>query len=121
MTGAMFDPVSLAADLLAAYDTQMRAAEGSGLPGGVYAKPAPPPPGMGGQHRGFVSGPADLGVDGAALDGLIARQREFFGARGEAVEWKTRGHDRPSGIPERLLAAGFVPEPQETVLVGLAR
>jgi GNAT superfamily N-acetyltransferase len=115
------NPVSLAADLLAAYDTQMRAAEVSGLPAGVYAETDPPITRIVGQHRGFVSGPADLGVDGAALDGLIARQREFFGARGEAVEWKTRGHDRPSGIPERLLAAGFVPEPQETVLAGLAR
>ncbi len=73
-----------------------------------------------GQHRGFVSGPADLGVGGTALDALIARQRDFFAARGEAVEWKTRGHDRPPGIPERLMAAGFAPEPQETVLIGLA-
>jgi hypothetical protein len=118
---ATFDPVSLAADLLAAYDTQLRAAEMSGLPAGVYAEADPPITRIVGQHRGFVSGPADLGVDGAALDGLIARQRDFFAARGEAVEWKTRGHDRPSSIPERLLAADFVPEPQETVLVGLAK
>ncbi len=113
--------MSPAADFLAAYDTQLRAAEVSGLPTGVYAETDPPITRIMGQHRGFVSGPADLGVDGAALDALIARQREFFAARGEAVEWKTRGHDRPSGIPERLLAAGFVPEPQETVLVGLAK
>jgi hypothetical protein len=118
---ATFDPVSVAADFLAAYDTQLRAAEVSGLPAGVYAEADPPITRIVGQHRGFVSGPADLGVDGPALEALIARQREFFGARGEAVEWKTRGHDRPSGIPERLLAAGFVPEPRETVLVGLAK
>ncbi|MGW4905901.1 GNAT family N-acetyltransferase [Streptomyces sp. NPDC004270] len=64
-----------------------------------------------GQHRGFVTGPRDWGgVRGAELDALIARQRDFFAARGEAVEWKTRGHDDP---------ADFVPEPQETVVIAL--
>jgi GNAT superfamily N-acetyltransferase len=73
-----------------------------------------------GQLRGFVSGMRDLGVSGADLDALIARQRDFFAARGEAVEWKTRGHDLPADLPERLRAAGFVPEDQETVLIGVA-
>jgi hypothetical protein len=41
-------------------------------------------------------------------------------ARGEAVEWKTRAHDRPEDLTDRLLAAGFLPEPRETVLIGLA-
>jgi hypothetical protein len=73
-----------------------------------------------GQVRGFVDGPRDLGVAGAGLEALIARQRDFFAARGEAVEWKTRGHDVPADLPQRLLIAGFVPEEQETVLVGVA-
>ncbi|MFC5911407.1 GNAT family N-acetyltransferase [Streptacidiphilus monticola] len=73
-----------------------------------------------GQFRGFVTGPRDLGVAGPELDALIARQRDFFAARGEAVEWKVRGHDLPADLPARLQAAGFVPEPQETVLVGRA-
>ncbi|MFF4275057.1 GNAT family N-acetyltransferase [Streptomyces sp. NPDC001536] len=73
-----------------------------------------------GQFRGFVSGPRELGVDGDALDGLIVRQRDFFAARGEAVEWKTRGHDTPADLTERLSAAGFVPEDRETVLIGRA-
>ncbi|MBY8882651.1 GNAT family N-acetyltransferase [Streptomyces sp. PLK6-54] len=73
---------------------------------------------MVGQFRGFVQAPADLGVTGAGLDALIARQRDYFAARGEGVEWKVRGHDRPADLPERLRAAGFVPEEQETVLVG---
>ncbi|MEV4536382.1 GNAT family N-acetyltransferase [Asanoa sp. NPDC049518] len=55
----------------------------------------------------------DLSV--ADLDALIARVRD----RGETVEWKTYGHDRPD-LVERLRLAGFVPEDQETVLVGLA-
>ncbi|MFD4508813.1 GNAT family N-acetyltransferase [Streptomyces sp. NPDC058457] len=71
-----------------------------------------------GQHRGFVTGPRDWGgVRGPELDALIARQRDFFAARGEAVEWKTRGHDDPADLPERLRAAGFVPEDQETVVI----
>ncbi|SNT08696.1 hypothetical protein SAMN05421812_103100 [Asanoa hainanensis] len=55
----------------------------------------------------------DLSV--ADLDALIARVRD----RGETVEWKTYGHDRPD-LVDRLRLAGFVPEDQETVLVGLA-
>ncbi|MEV7883546.1 GNAT family N-acetyltransferase [Streptomyces sp. NPDC002817] len=73
-----------------------------------------------GQFRGFVSGPRELGVDGDALDGLIVRQRDYFAARGEAVEWKTRGHDTPADLTERLSAAGFLPEDRETVLIGRA-
>ncbi|MEV4559976.1 GNAT family N-acetyltransferase [Kitasatospora sp. NPDC049285] len=73
-----------------------------------------------GGFRGFVTSPAaDLGLDGAELDALIARQRDFFAARGEAVEWKTRGHDRPADLPDRLRAAGFAAEDPETVLIGV--
>ncbi|MEU5382740.1 GNAT family N-acetyltransferase [Kitasatospora cineracea] len=74
-----------------------------------------------GGFRGFVTSPRpDLGLRGDALDELIVRQREFFAARGESVEWKTRGHDLPADLPARLTAAGFVGEEPETVLVGLA-
>jgi GNAT superfamily N-acetyltransferase len=107
------------AALLAAYDAQLRPAETANLPPGVVAEHDGPIVRIVGQHRrGFVSGPPDLGLDDTALAALIARQRDFFAARGEAVEWKTRGHDRPAGLPELLLAAGFVAEPRETVLVG---
>lgn len=54
------------------------------------------------------------------MDALIARQRTFFAARGEAVEWKTRAHDLPADLPQRLTAAGFVAEQRETVLIGEA-
>jgi hypothetical protein len=52
--------------------------------------------------------------------GLNSLPREFFAARGEAVEWKTRGHDLPADLATRLRAAGFVPEDQETVLIGIS-
>lgn len=103
--------------LLAAYDDQLRPAEWTNLPPGAHAEWDGPVVRVVGEHVGFVSGPADLGVDGPALAAVIARQRDFFAARAEGVEWKTRGHDRPAGLPELLLAAGFVAEPRETVLI----
>jgi predicted GNAT family acetyltransferase len=53
------------------------------------------------------------------LERLIARQRDYFAGRGEAVEWKTRAHDKPADLTARLRAAGFLPEKQQTVLIGL--
>jgi len=106
-------------ELLRAYDEQMRSGSGVLAPG-VKEERDGPLRRVVGQFRGFVEGPADLGVDGAALDALIARQRDYFAARGEAVEWKTRAHDRPAGLTTRLRAAGFVSEDEETVLVGVA-
>ncbi|WP_328978213.1 GNAT family N-acetyltransferase [Streptomyces canus] len=105
--------------LLSAYDDQMRGAPPT-PPAGVTYQQDGPLLRIVGQFRGLVSGPRDLGVDGGALDELIARQRDFFAARGEAVEWKTRSHDTPADLAERLRAAGFVPEERETVLVGRA-
>lgn len=105
--------------LLAAYDDQMRGAPPA-PPEGVSYEQDGPLLRVVGQFRGFVSGPRDLGVSGAELDRLIVRQRERFAARGEAVEWKTRGHDRPADLADRLRAAGFVPEDRETVMIGLA-
>jgi len=71
-------------------------------------------------RRGFVTYRSLDGVTGAELDALIARQRDFYAARGEAIEWKLHGHDLPEDLPVRLRAAGFGPEEQETVVIGLA-
>ncbi len=103
--------------LLAAYDEQVRPAERGALPPGARAERDGPLLRVTGTHRGFVSTPRDMGLRGAELDALIARQRDWFTARGEAVEWKTRAHDEPADLCERLLAAGFVPEERETVVV----
>lgn len=107
----------LAATLLAAYDAQMRAVQPTPAPGVGYEHDGPLLRVVG-QHRGFVTGPHDWGgLRGAALDEAIARQRDFYAARGEAVEWKVRGYDVPADLPDRLRSAGFVPEPQETVVI----
>ncbi|KAB2378154.1 GNAT family N-acetyltransferase [Actinomadura montaniterrae] len=100
-------------DLLAAYDEHLR---GTGVPAqGAWIEQDGPLLRVVGEHRGFVTGPRDL--SGHDVDALIAAQTAFFGARGEAVEWKARGHDLPSDLPDRLRAAGFVAEPTETVVI----
>jgi GNAT superfamily N-acetyltransferase len=106
--------------LLAAYDEEIRPSESRNLPPGVHAERDGPIVRIVGQYRGFISAPADLALGGDRLDALIARQRDFFAQRGEAVEWKIRSHDRPEDLAVRLRRAGFVPEPRETVLIGLA-
>ena len=47
---------------------------------------------------------------------LVAWMREQPGY----VEWKYYSHDRPPDLPERLRAAGLVPEDEETVVVAEA-
>jgi GNAT superfamily N-acetyltransferase len=73
-----------------------------------------------GVRRGYISGPRDVGVTGAELDRLIARQRDYFAGHGQAVAWHTRAHDEHADLPARLRAAGFVPGDERTVLIGLA-
>ena len=104
--------------LLAAYDAEVRPGEWKNLPAGVNAETDGPVVRVLGFSRGFISPPPVLELDGEELSSLIRRQREVFAGRGEAVEWKTRGHDLPKDIVARLLAEGFLPEDSETVLIG---
>jgi GNAT superfamily N-acetyltransferase len=57
------------------------------------------------------------GLDGPAVDDLVARQIEYFADRGMRFEWKLHGHDLPADLPERLVAAGLVPEERETLVI----
>ena len=106
-------------ELLHAYDTQLRNNEGEVLPAGVMREGDGPLFRLFGFSAGWgFVGYRDLaGIEGAALDGLIARQVDFFARRGERFEWKFHGHDRPPDLATRLLAAGFAPEEEETVLI----
>lgn len=61
---------------------------------------------------------SDLDEDGA--DAAIAAQLAAFARYGHPFEWKVYGHDRPADLPARLRAAGFSPEPAETVMVAEA-
>jgi GNAT superfamily N-acetyltransferase len=106
-------------ELLAAYDSQLRGHVHDRLPDSVRVE-------RDGQlvrtlrfgNRGFVEYRDLAGLEGRELDTLIARQVQVFAARGEPFEWKLHGHDRPADLPDRLRAAGLVPEDRETVVIG---
>jgi GNAT superfamily N-acetyltransferase len=107
-----------ASQLLLAYDAQLRDRVPERLPEGVTAERDGPLVRFVGFEGGGFVGYRDLaGIDGAELDALIARQVEVFADRGERFEWKLHGHDLPADLPERLRAAGFVPEEIETVVI----
>jgi GNAT superfamily N-acetyltransferase len=106
--------------LLAAYDAQLRGHPPDPIPRGWIVERDGPVQRQYTEHGGFIGyrSVADLAPDD--LDALIGRQRDIFAARGEPVEWKWHSHDLPADLPQRLMAAGFVPEERETVVVGLA-
>jgi GNAT superfamily N-acetyltransferase len=105
--------------LLEAYDAQLRAHVHDRLPDSIRAEwDGPLLRTVGFGNRGWIEYRDLAGLDGDELDGLITRQVRFFAERGEPFEWKLHGHDRPADLPHRLLAAGFVPEETETVVIG---
>jgi GNAT superfamily N-acetyltransferase len=110
----------LAAELLEAYDSQVRTALTNRLPPGWQVSWDGPLMRISGGHRGFVGYRELAGRSGADLDALIERTGAHFDARGEAFEWKWHSHDEPPDLADRLLAHGFVPEELETVLIGPA-
>jgi len=50
-------------------------------------------------------------------DATIAVEVERFAARGHPWEWKYHSYDRPTDLPDRLRAAGFIAGEVEAVLV----
>src|SRR5207248_6492588 len=107
-----------AAELLAAYDAQLRGRLPERLPEGERAeRDGPVVRFTGGTGGGWVIYRDLGGLEGAELDELIARQVRVFSERGEGFEWKLHGHDLPADLPDRLRAAGLEPEEQETVVI----
>ena len=105
--------------LLDAYDEQLRAHMHEPHPDGVsFEHDGPLLRTLGFANRGWIEYRDLGGVDGHELDALIARQVQVFAERGEPFEWKLHGHDRPADLPDRLRAAGLVPEETETVMIG---
>ncbi|HIV56915.1 MAG TPA: GNAT family N-acetyltransferase [Candidatus Stackebrandtia faecavium] len=107
-----------AQSLLHEYDRQLRRRIPRHVPAATTVERVGPLVRVVGLSCGLIEPPAVLGVDGDDLDTLIAAQRDFFAERGEAVEWKLREHDLPTSLPRRLVTAGFVPQPTETVMIG---
>ena len=56
-------------------------------------------------------------LDASDADAVIAAQVERFADLGRPWEWKHYSYDLPADLPDRLVAAGFTPEPTETLLV----
>ncbi|MGD1099633.1 MAG: GNAT family N-acetyltransferase [Thermoplasmata archaeon] len=47
---------------------------------------------------------------------VVTEQVEYFRRSGGSVEWKVFGHDQPGNLETILSAAGFVPDPPETLI-----
>jgi len=109
------DPIALRE----AYDLRLRAFVPPRLPAGVTVEADGPLTRMT-EDAGFVTYRSVASLGPAELDALIARTRDHYAARGLSVEWKLHGHDLPEVLPDRLVAAGFVPEELETVVIGVA-
>ena len=107
-------------ELLAAYDDLLR--EEAELDGAVsYERNGPVLWGLF-RHGGFVSYRDLGGLEGEDLDRLIAETVAHYRDDTDVAsfEWKTRGHDSPPDLGERLEAHGLVPEDVETVRIGEA-
>jgi GNAT superfamily N-acetyltransferase len=104
----------MTAHVLSRYDAEVRGWTGTPAPGFrvVRAGPVVRMIGPGPETHGNAVLYADL--DGSDADAVIADQVAFFGSLGHAFEWKHYSHDGPADLPERLRAAGFVAQPQET-------
>jgi hypothetical protein len=74
----------------------------------------------GGGQWNYVESPDGLGPDPSEWDAVVARQRDFFTARGQRVEWKTYDYDEPAELPGLLLDAGFEKEDDEALILGEA-
>ncbi|MCD9877711.1 GNAT family N-acetyltransferase [Streptomyces guryensis] len=57
------------------------------------------------------------GLDETGADAAIAEQIAYFSGLGHEFEWKLYGHDRPLDLGQRLRAAGFEAEPEETLMI----
>ncbi|WP_187369707.1 GNAT family N-acetyltransferase [Fodinicola acaciae] len=99
----------------AAYDRQIRQRPGSAN-GGTIDRIGPLVRKIGFDGDGLLL--YQGGASGGELDELIASQIEHFGKLDRQVEWKYYTYDEPADLPDRLAAAGFVPDEPECLLIG---
>ncbi|MDO9396457.1 MAG: GNAT family N-acetyltransferase, partial [Herbiconiux sp.] len=110
-----------AAQLLAAYDEQLRT--DSETPSAVAVTRLGPlrlVTFAGG--RGFVTYRDLDGADAPRIRDLVAGARAHFEADPAIprVEWKTRRHEHAPGLDDALRASGFVPDDPESIMIGEA-
>ncbi|MET7648229.1 GNAT family N-acetyltransferase [Streptomyces sp. NPDC005426] len=104
--------------LLAVFDREMRQGARPDGPGVRVERTDDLVRQVGSDHdwNGVVWSSPDL--DAERADAAIAAQVAHCTERGYAeFEWKLYAHDRPADLGVRLLAAGFVPDEPETLLV----
>jgi GNAT superfamily N-acetyltransferase len=65
----------------------------------------------------FYTSPTWTAVLRPPADGDVAAVVAWMREQPGYVEWKYYSHDRPPDLPDRLRAAGLVPEDEETVVV----
>lgn len=102
----------------AAFDAQIRRNTEADEPGAVIEFDA-------GVLRWVAPGTQTSRISWSALtdesaDKVIAAQRQYFADRGTPVEWKYYDYDQPADLPARLVAAGFQPDDEETMVVAEA-
>jgi GNAT superfamily N-acetyltransferase len=100
------------ARVLATFDEQMRRCAAD-LPGAEVERDEHVTRVLGGNGWSGVIW-SDLPDD---ADDVIEAQIRHFAAHDLGWEWKHYSHDRPPDLPTRLLAAGFVPDEVESLLV----
>ncbi|PCG84496.1 GNAT family N-acetyltransferase [Streptomyces sp. WZ.A104] len=108
-------------EVRALYDRTMREHARPDGPGVRVERDGPLVRQVGGRSdwNGVVWSSPDL--DGEGADAAIAAQIRHCAALGlPEFEWKLYAHDRPADLGDRLRAAGFVPEPPETLLAAPA-
>lgn len=106
------------ADLLAAFQAQIRQGAGEGSPRSTRER-------VGHVFRVVSTDPADpwAMVDcpdglGSDPDSVIAGERDHFATLGIPLEWKTYSYDEPADLGARLLRAGFTQGPDEALILG---
>jgi ribosomal protein S18 acetylase RimI-like enzyme len=108
------------AALLEAFDTQIRRAA-SAPPGFTADRVDEPGPMIRltpGADASWGGGVFWCDLDESNADAAIAAAVEWFRPLGREFEWKHYGYDRPTDLPDRLVAAGFEPGEQEALVVG---
>lgn len=101
--------------LLTAFDEQIRRNPQPDAPDGLVEADATVVRNMS-RNDGW-SGVTWSQLDQRNANEVIAEQIRRFAKLSQPWEWKYYSYDQPSDLPDRLLAAGFTPEPVETVLV----
>jgi len=110
------------AELLAAYDAQLRTdAETPSAVAVARLGPLRLVTFAGG--RGFVTYKDLGGADASTIRGWVREAVAHYRRDPSItrVEWKTRGHDHAPGLHDALLDSGFTPDEAESIMIGEAR